>query len=180
MRKLGRDTSTTYESLRRDLSRIGAKEGESPPVRKEEKTVKEDGTVTAVRFVLCACIFNKPYAKDVPLYSFCLSDPVHVRLADAVQDYREEGKEIFPSALSGMFTEEELSEYNAVLTAGDSVFGTPAEEKFFADCVGTLRKQSILQQIDALKEVCRSQTDTEKRMETFRKIAELNKKLSAL
>ncbi|MDY2879328.1 MAG: DNA primase [Candidatus Borkfalkiaceae bacterium] len=180
LRKLGRDTSTTYESLRRDLSRIGAKEGESPPVRKEEKTVKEDGTVTAVRFVLCACIFNKPYAKDVPLYSFCLSDPVHVRLADAVQDYREEGKEIFPSALSGMFTEEELSEYNAVLTAGDSVFGTPAEEKFFADCVGTLRKQSILQQIDALKEVCRSQTDTEKRMETFRKIAELNKKLSAL
>ena len=129
---------------------------------------------------MCACIFNKPYAKDLELYRFAFTDPVQARLSDLVQEYRDEGKEIFPSSLSGQFTEGELAEYNAVLTAGDSIFGNETEQKYFTDCVGMLEKHSIEQQIEALKDLCRSETDTEKRKEIFRKIAELDKKRFAL
>lgn len=181
LRKLGKDTSTTYESLRRDLTFLGDPKEKPMPQKEEEKiAVKEDGLSAAARFVLCACIFNKPYAKDLELYRFAFTDPVQARLSDLVQEYRDEGKEIFPSSLSGQFTEGELAEYNAVLTAGDSIFGNETEQKYFTDCVGMLEKHSIEQQIEALKDLCRSETDTEKRKEIFRKIAELDKKRFAL
>ena len=177
LRKLGKTTGTTYESLSRDLYKIEGgeeKPGEPTTVRKTSET----RDFTAVRFALCAMLFNKPYADGVSLDGFDMS-PVHRKLWDILASYREAGKEVFPSELSGEFAGDELVEYNAVLSAGDSVFGTRGEIRYFIDCVNSLKKETLENEIKELNAIFEGETDTEKRKQLLVAIANVTKKLSS-
>ena len=181
LRKLGKETGTTYESLNRDANKAAVGEDKRPEtvVQATETVEKKSGNVGAARFVLCAMLFNKPYSAYADLGGFDLI-PVHRRLWETLASYREEGKEAFPSELSGSFSGDELAEYNAVLSAGDSVFGTQGERRYFIDCVNALKKETLENELKELNAIYAAETDLDKRKELLPAIAEVTAKLSSI
>lgn len=177
LRKLGKETGTTFESLKRDLDKS---EGvEVKPKKVADTPVQaSDGIKNAERFVLCAMLFNKSYSKSFNPYSVSFADPVHIRICDIVAECREAGKEVFPSTVAKLFSEEELVEYNAVLASGDNVFGYKAEERFFDDCLARIKKESLTNDLKELNSIFSQETDVEKRKEIVKMIADLTAKLS--
>ena len=83
LRKLGKDTNTTFESLQRDL---GKKEGVKP---KEPKIIEQkssgDGVKNAERLILCAMLFPflnyvfYPAEGFITLSAFCIGAMVDIR-----------------------------------------------------------------------------------------------------
>ncbi|MBO6264368.1 MAG: DNA primase, partial [Clostridia bacterium] len=178
LRKLGNDTGTTYQSLRRDLDRLDGNE----PTLKQETIPKQpqsvdDGLKNAERFVLCAMLFGKPYAKKFNLLSVDFTDDVHTKLTEIISDSLAEGKEIFPASVSGLMNDDELDEYNAVLSSGDNVFGTAAEERYFQDCTSLLLNARLNSDLEALKKLFAEETDTEKRKNIAKMMADLNARI---
>lgn len=177
LRKLGRDTNTTYESLSRDTERfMSGKTVEEMP--EENVAQSKDGISGAERFVLCALLFNKQYAKDINLYDYDFQDPVRNKIADIINEARENEKPIFPSSIATLFGENELVEYNAVLSSGDNVFGSDGETRYFSDCVSKMMKNKLETELAQLNEVFRAETDTEKRKEIVGAIAKITAKLA--
>ena len=86
----------------------------------------------------------------------------------------------FPSELSGEFAGDELVEYNAVLSAGDSVFGTRGEIRYFIDCVNSLKKETLENELKELNAIFAGETDTEKRKQLLLAISDLTAKLSSV
>lgn len=183
LRKIGKETGTTYESLKRDADKF-ADANETEIVKEETArpiiVEKKDGLAAAERFILCAVLFSKPYAKNLNLDRIYFSDAFNAKIADIAREYRDEGKEIFPSALAKGFSDTELAEYDRVLTAGDNVFGTKTEDKYFTDCLLTLRRVELDRQLKELNAVYAAETDVEKRKEIVASIAVLTAKLSSL
>ncbi len=176
LRKLGFDTNTTFESLKRDADNLSVGKQVVETVVVSEQSA--DGAKNAERFVLCAALFNKEYSKEYNLYGREFKNSVHAKLAEIISQNREEGKEIFPSSLSGLFDEGELIEYNAVLSSGDNVFGTRGEKQYFKDCAAALLKQDFENELKALNDVYRSETDTSKRKQIVAEIAIITAKLA--
>lgn len=177
LRKLGRDTNTTYESLSRDTERfMSGKTVEEMP--EENVGQSKDGISGAERFVLCALLFNKQYAKDINLYDYDFQDPVRNKIADIINEAKENEKPIFPSSVATLFGEDELVEYNAVLSSGDNVFGSDGETRYFSDCVSKMMKNKLETELAQLNEVFRAETDTEKRKEIVGAIAKITAKLA--
>lgn len=177
LRKLGRDTNTTYESLSRDTERfMSGKTVEEIP--EENVAQSKDGISGAERFVLCALLFNKQYAKDISLIGYDFQDPVRNKIADIINEAKENEKPIFPSSIATLFGENELVEYNAVLSSGDNVFGSDGETRYFSDCVSKMMKNKLETELAQLNEVFRAETDTEKRKEIVGAIAKITAKLA--
>lgn len=177
LRKLGRDTNTTYESLSRDTERfMSGKTVEEIP--EENVGQSKDGISGAERFVLCALLFNKQYAKDISLIGYDFQDPVRNKIADIINEAKENEKPIFPSSIATLFDTEELVEYNAVLSSGDNVFGSNGETRYFSDCVSKMMKNKLETELAQLNEVFRAETDTEKRKEIVGAIAKITAKLA--
>lgn len=177
LRKLGRDTNTTYESLSRDTERfMSGKTVEEIP--EENVAQSKDGISGAERFVLCALLFNKQYAKDISLIGYDFQDPVRNKIADIINEAKENEKPIFPSSIATLFGENELVEYNAVLSSGDNVFGSDGETRYFSDCVSKMMKNKLETELAQLNEVLRAETDTEKRKEIVGAIAKIMAKLA--
>lgn len=177
LRKLGRDTDTTYESLRRDAENIA-----SGKVAEAEKSVEiresKDGIAEAERFALCAALLEKQYAQTFNFRGYDFSDPVRNKLADIISESKENGKRVFPSTVATLFGENELVEYNAVLSSGDNVFGSDGETRYFSDCVSKMMKNKLETELAQLNEVFRAETDTEKRKEIVGAIAKITAKLA--
>ena len=177
LRKLGRDTNTTYESLSRDTERfMSGKTVEEIP--EENVGQSKDGISGAERFVLCALLFNKQYTKDISLIGYDFQDPVRNKIADIINEAKENEKPIFPSSIATLFDTEELVEYNAVLSSGDNVFGSDGETRYFSDCVSKMMKNKLETELAQLNEVFRAETDTEKRKEIVGAIAKITAKLA--
>ena len=177
LRKLGKETGTTFESLKRDLDKTDGVVVQEKP-SKEAPVHASDGLKNAERFVLCAMLFNKGYSKSFNPYSVNFKDPVHIRICDIVTECREDGKEVFPSTVAKLFSEEELVEYNAVLASGDNVFGFKAEERFFEDCLAKIKKESLTNDLKELNTIFSQETDLEKRKQIVKMIADLTAKLA--
>lgn len=189
LRKLSAVTGTTYAALQRDAERTAeeTEEAEEKTEQKEEQRRKEnlppekkDGLADAEKFILCAALFSKSYAAPVNLDKLSFTDPLRIKIADIVQALRDEGKEIFPAAISKSFTDEELAGYNAVLSCGDRVFGTSTEKKYFSDCVTAVKKYALDKELKELNAVYAAETDVEKRKEIVSAIAVITTKLASL
>lgn len=177
LRKLGKDTNTTYESLSRDTERLLS--GKTTEETFAENIVEnKDGISDAERFVLCAVLFDKPYAKGVNIAGYDFHDPVRNKISDIISEAKENGKQIFPSTVAGLFDESELVEYNAVLSSGDNVFGSNGESRYFADCFSKIMKDKLEGELAQLNEVFKAETDTEKRKEIVTAIAKITAKLA--
>ena len=174
LRKLGRDTDTTFESLKRDSDKaVVGGNVETPPPETVTKDLDEDGVKNAERFILCSILLGKPYAKNYNLCGREFSDPVHGKIVEAIEECRDNGKEIFPSSIAGLFDESELVEFNAVLSSGDNVYGAGGEEKYFKDCSAIIKKDDIEKELKILNDAYRNETDVSKRRELIKAISDL-------
>ncbi len=177
LRKLGKGTDTTFVALQRDLERMG--NSDKPEERREEEVMQKssDGAENAERFLLCACLFNKAYASKLNLFDVNFTSPTREKLADIISDYRDRGKDIYPATISSLIKEDELEEYNAVLSSGDMIFGERIEEKYFGDCLALLEQQRLKSELSALNKLFEEETDIEKRKNIAKMIATVTIKM---
>ena len=174
LRKLHAETGITYHALERDLQTI-SKEKKDPDTPLPETKLSEAAAGTdkqkkAIRFILAAKLFSAPYAKDYDLRSLILEDETDRTVAAYIVDREEKGERIRPSELFEVLDEgsEEFSEI-LDLNYGDKLSGEIAE-RFFADSVKTLERDSVEREIAELNAAFVQETDEAKRREITKKI----------
>ncbi|HIY78500.1 MAG TPA: DNA primase [Candidatus Borkfalkia excrementavium] len=166
-------TGVTYESLKRDLDNLPA---ETPPAQDREPVRREDGAdrnVKACRFILASVLFGAKYAKNFDLSSVRFDNPVHNTIADYIADRRKREEKVRASDLFEIFDEKtpELSEI-LDLSLGDNLEGERAA-RYFSDCVKTLGRQKIEEELKKLSAECDAQTDLAEKKRITRRILEL-------
>ena len=121
LRRISEEADVSVGALQRDLeaSPKPAAPQESEPSRKEDGAA---GDRKAERFILAACLFDKPYARDCDLSGIRFSSDELTAIADFIERGRREGH-IRPSGLfDEMSAEGELSEV-LDLDLGDTLEG---------------------------------------------------------
>lgn len=178
LKKVRDASGITYESLKRDLESGVVDAGDEVTSDIPQFKAETNGkTAIAERFILAAYAKNKPYAKAGLLDGVYFSDPVRDGIWAAL-DYGEGG--VFESSLYTKLGEDYAIELNAVLSAGDNVFGTNAEEKYFKDCVYALKKDNLDSEISRLNAEYAKETDVEKRRNIAALIAKKTIKLTEI
>lgn len=176
--KYVRDKSgITYQSLERDLNNLPelVKSVENAAIRETEEA--GDRYLRAERFILAAKLFSFPYAKDFDLKRLTFSNAAHKVIADFILAEEERGEKIRPSDVFDIFREES-PELNAILDLnyGEKLSG-PIAERFFADSVNTLEKESLSAKIKALTAEFSSSKDVARRKEIAGEIDRLTRLL---
>lgn len=176
--KYVRDKSgITYQSLERDLNNLPelVKSVENAAMRETEETGNR--YLRAERFILAAKLFSLPYAKDFDLKRLTFSNAAHKVIADFILAEEERGEKIRPSDVFDIFREES-PELNAILDLnyGEKLSG-PIAERFFADSVNTLEKESLSAKIKDLTAEFSSSKDVARRKEIAGEIDRLTRLL---
>lgn len=175
LKRISSVAEVSYSALLRDIEQLPAeKETARPPSAPKEDNA--DRGKKAARFVLAACLFNKPYAADCDLTLIDFEDETHRAVAGYITEARAAGA-VRASGLFEIMSPEnrELSDI-LDLDFGDNLDGDRAE-RFFRDSVNTLERSSLEEQIARLNgEYLRADTQ-EERKNIVSRINELTKKL---
>ena len=167
-------TGVTYESLKRDLESSAG--GKQKPAEKKEPIRKEDGEdriIKACRFILAASLFNAKYARNFDLSGVRFDNSVHNTIAEYILGKRNKGEKPRASDLFEIFDEKTPEPAEILdLSLGDSLDGTDAE-KYFSDCLKTLRREQIEEELKKLSAACDAETDIATKREMTRRILEL-------
>ena len=174
LRKLHTETGITYHALERDLHNVSKEKKEPetslPATKLSEAAAGTDKQKKAVRFILAAKLFSAPYAKDYNLRNLSLDDETDKTVAAYIIDREEKGERIRPSELFEVL-DEGSAEFSEILDLnyGDKLSGEIAE-RFFADSVKTLERESIEREITRLNAAFVEETDESKRREITKQI----------
>ncbi len=175
LKKLREKTGITYQSLERDLQNISkenVKEEAAPQTKIAEAGAGTDKFGKAARFILAAKLFSAPYAATFDLQKISFKDEVHTLIAKYVLGREKNGERIRPSELFEVL-DENCPEFNEILDLnyGDKLEGEVAE-RFFADSVKTLQRESVEQKIAQLNKAYAQETDEQKRKQIAAQIVE--------
>ena len=127
--------------------------------------------------MLAACLLSKPYAAAFDLSSVEFDDPAHRTIAMYVMSGRKAGQVRASGIFDLMPADGELAEI-LNLDYGDNL-DSPAAEKYFSDCVRTLRARSLSEKIDAERKRYFDADEEEKR-KILAKIMEYTTQLKSL
>ena len=177
IKRISEEADVSIGALQRDLeaSPKPAAPRESEPSRKEDGAA---GDRKAERFVLAACLFSKPYAKDCDLSGIRFSSEELTAIADFIERGRKEGH-IRPSGLfDEMSAEGELSEV-LDLDLGDNLDGERAERYFF-DSLRLLKERGIRMEIAAYRSRYDAAASSEEKREILSRLNQLTKRLGSL
>ena len=173
--RIARETRVSVGALQRDLENAPALPRPAEPVRPKEDDANKEKK--AARFLLAACLLGKPYAASFDLASVEFDDPAHRTIALYVISGRKSGRVRASGIFDLMPADGELAEI-LNLDYGDNL-DSPAAEKYFADCVKTLREKSLSEKI-APERVRYADANDEERREILARIAEYTKQLKSL
>ena len=173
--RIARETRVSVGALQRDLENSPALPRPAEPVRPKEDDANKEKK--AARFLLAACLLGKPYAASFDLASVEFDDPAHRTIALYVISGRKSGRVRASGIFDLMPADGELAEI-LNLDYGDNL-DSPAAEKYFADCVKTLREKSLSEKI-AAERVRYADANDEERREILARIAEYTKQLKSL
>lgn len=154
-------TGITYESLKRELENIDDKKPvENANVPKFNDNAG-DKTAIASRFVLASYLFNKPWTSGVKLAELSMTLPVHEKIKNFILE-KQNTKLNFSDLYEEMeeIDQEELGRIAGLEIDDKNNFD---KERYFDDCVKTLKKDFITKEIDRLTKLFSVETDTEKR-----------------
>ena len=177
LRRISEEADVSVGALQRDLeaSPKPAAPQESEPSRKEDGAA---GDRKAERFILAACLFDKPYARDCDLSGIRFSSEELTAIADFIERGRREGH-IRPSGLfDEMSAEGELSEV-LDLDLGDTLEGERAA-RYFADSLRLLKERGIRSEIAAYRSRFETAASIDEKREMLSRINALTKKLGLL
>ena len=175
--RISKDADVSIGALQRDLDAVPRKAPpeESEPQRKEDNAA---GDRKAERFVLAACLFQKPYAEGCDLSGIRFSSDDLRTIADFIERGRKEGH-IRPAGLfDEMSADGELSEV-LDLDLGDNLDGERAE-RYFADSLRLLKERGIRDEIAAYRSRFETATDPAEKREILSRLNALTKKLGML
>lgn len=166
LKRISEISGVSIAALAADLENVTVAEEKEvrqkpPPQRDADREEK------AADFVLCACLFSKPYTESFDPKEFAFEGD-RKRIADYIVKSRSKGR-VQPS---GIFDElgSDSKELSAVLNvdSGDNLDGESAE-KYFSDCVRTLKKKQLNVRLAAAKE----NGDTNEISEIFKELKRL-------
>lgn len=149
LKRLSAESGVSLTALMRDLEdvpRLAEKEVKPPPAPKEEG----DGLKKAERYVLAACLFNKPYALSCNPDKLSFSDEALNRIADYISEERASIGRVRPSGIFDLIQESGELSLILDLETGESLDGEQAE-KYFNDCLERLELHALDEQIEACK-----------------------------
>ena len=172
--KIVRDaTGTTLEALKRELYKEPEKnQNTQPQVTTEVGDTTGGKNVLAARFILYSYLFNKPYAWEYDVNKLNLQLAEHKYIQKYLASKQEKGErakfnELYEEQFDG--GEQELSRI-AGLETNEKKFD---QATYFYDCLRTLKNAYLSTEIESLNKMFASETDTEKRKEIAKRLAEL-------
>lgn len=126
---------------------------------------------------MASALFNAKYARNFDLSGVKFDNNVHNIIAEYIIGRRNRGENVRASDLFEIF-DENTPELSAILdlSLGEGFDGSDAE-KYFRDCVRTLERQKIEDELRHLSEVCDAETELDKKKQLSRRIMELTVKL---
>ena len=110
-----------------------------------------------------ALISNKSYAKEVDPTRIAFPKAVHATIADYVTEKREEGETPNPSMLYEYVEESEHGEVGKILAESLREIDPTTEQRYFKDCLTTLKRVQLQTEIEALTSAFKAETDTNQR-----------------
>lgn len=171
-------TGITLESLKRELE--SASDGAPKPPRAETVAVEaKERNLQAERFVLCSVLFNRRYAASFDVSEFSFTG-VRGEIADFIKSQKAEGKDIKPNLLYDLIDDGGKEELSSVLALELTENRNFDEEKYFKDCVLTLKRDRLEREKDALVKLCEAATGIAERRELMIKIQEKDAELNRL
>ena len=175
LKKIAESAKVSYSALVRDLEQVPGEERKeiTAPRPREDNASRER---KALRFVLAACLFSKPYALGFDPMRLSYDDDALETIAQFIASSRREGK-VRPSGIFDVMPSDdpELSEV-LNLDGGDTLDGEHAE-KYFRDCVNTLEQSALKVKIAAVQEALAEATTQEDRLELLTLIKEYTEKM---
>lgn len=172
-------TGISYESLKRDLESARSPEtpkAELPPERKKDGAGTAD---RASRFVIAAYLFGADCAEETPLSEIPFANGVHALIAKYIGVKAADGEKVRPLELLELFDDgtEEREELDRVFdyNDGEKLVGEVAE-KYFSDCVRTLKRNAVDKNIELLKKKIAAERDGEARRAL---LAEMQREINA-
>lgn len=174
LKRIRDKTGITYQSLERDLNNL-PELVKTPPPRRQEAEDNADKFTRAARFILAAKLFSAPYAESFDIGGVNFSDETHKAICGYIVQCEKRGEKLRPSDLFDVLNQDS-PEFNAILELNltNKLTGAVAE-RFFADCVATLNRESLSEKIKALTEEFSRESDVKRRQEIAAKIAEYTK-----
>ena len=174
--RISKISGISTAALSSDLEKVSvapaADEAPRPPQKEGSKEEK------AADFILCACLFSKPYAVSFDLENYTFEGTKKV-----IADYILEGRAKNKILVSGVFDllGSDNSELSAVLNCdrGDNMEGESAA-RYFADCVKILKRKELKLKFDEAKERCALAATTEEQLKYTKELNDIAKELKKL
>lgn len=176
VKKISEVSGVSRSALARDLESVPAsaeeKRAPSPALPKEDNSDRER---KAARFIIAACLLNKPYARACDLSELNFGNDELRTISDYILKGRAEGR-IRPSGLFDiMQSDGELSEV-LNLDYGDNLDGLRAE-RYFYDSVRTLKRKTLNEKISRAREEFGAAKTQEEKNAALLRLNELTKRL---
>lgn len=171
-------TGVTFEALKRELYSI------------EDSTQKHvvhtpvftdnvgDRTQIASRTVLAAYLFGKPYAKETDISKIEFEMPIYKEIQRYIMDKLSSGERIRFNDLYEIAQGDDLKEVSRIAGMETEENKSFDENRYFFDCLNTLRRDAINKKIQRLTALFSAETDTEKRRMLAAEMSKLIKERS--
>lgn len=179
LKTLSDESGITFESLRKQL------DSETSPVKEEKGIVaheKEAGekNLQAQRFILESMLFNKTYTRDFDVNDIEFDNPTHIAIAKYIDGERKAKKLCKINVLYDVLEGNDAlkKELDTICGLGLEEREEQVEERYFNDCVATLKRQKLETEIASLTEMLKQIEEIEKRSEIKRKLMEKIAELS--
>ena len=174
LQKVRNVSGRTYESLKRDLEH-GVKPTLEESVTVPNFSVKSTATDRAERFILY-CFIRKKEFTDIDVQDLYFNNSTCQKLAETIVFG---SGNVLVSDLYSLVTEEELVELNEILNSGELI-SKENEEKYFSDCIFTLKQHNLQMEIALLNKQYAKETDIKNRSEIGKVLLKLTQKLTNL
>ncbi|MGN1052023.1 MAG: hypothetical protein ACI4SH_01375, partial [Candidatus Scatosoma sp.] len=177
LKRIRDKTGITYQSLERDLNNLPELVKTPPPRQAQEAEEGADKFTRAARFILAAKLFSAPYAEEFNISELRFTEETHRAIAEYIAECESRREKLRPSDLFDVLRQDS-PEFNAILELNleNKLTGAVAE-RFFADCVATLRRETLSDKIKTLTEEFSRETDVKRRQEIAAQIGECTRAL---
>ncbi|MGN1076944.1 MAG: DNA primase, partial [Candidatus Gallimonas sp.] len=176
LKKIARDSGVSVAAIQRDLENLPRERAqeEPPPSSAGESADREE---KAAYFVLAAALLSKPYAQDWDVNEIAFTGDL-AKIADYIAEGRKQGR-IRPSGIFDLMGSDSVV-LSEVLGYNDGRLDSEGAERYFRDCLNTLRRREIGAAIaNAKQSYARAESQEEKR-KALLLIDEYTKKLNNL
>ena len=172
-------TGVTYESLRRELySEEPAKKVVVPVPEFTDNT--GDRLAIASRAILSAYLFSKPYAMETDISKIEFLMPVHKEIQRYIIEKQNSNEQIKFNDLYEIVGESDQAEVSKIAGMETDENKKFDQNKYFFDCLNTVRKEMINKKIEQLTTLFSAETDTEKRRDLAIEMSKLIKERSKI